>query len=124
MQVTGAQVPAKVPGKQPGRPTGLARTDPQSGSFDPACARRCAYFCSPQNSFPRLYLAGLLLHCVPERGVIAGPLPAQPMHGGGGEIQLGTRALTDAIISARPALASAKNMPVFGSVYSSLSIPA
>ena len=78
----------------------------------------------PQNSFPPLHLVGLLLHCVPERGVIAGPLPAQPTHGGGGEVQLGTRALTDAIISARPALASAKNMPVFGSVYSSLSIPA
>jgi hypothetical protein len=38
--------------------------------------------------------------------------------------QLATRALTEAVISARPVLASAKNMPVFGSVYSSLSIPA
>jgi Protein of unknown function (DUF1214) len=38
--------------------------------------------------------------------------------------QLGTRALTAAVISARPPLASEKNMPVFGSVYSSLSIPA
>lgn len=35
-----------------------------------------------------------------------------------------TRVFTAAEISARPALASAKNMPVFGSVYSSLSSPA
>ena len=40
------------------------------------------------------------------------------------QCQLGTRALTAAMISARPPLASEKNMPVFGSVYSSLSIPA
>lgn len=38
--------------------------------------------------------------------------------------QLVTRALTEAMISARPALASEKNIPVFGSMYSSLSIPA
>ena len=35
-----------------------------------------------------------------------------------------TRVLTAAVSVASPALASAKNMPVFGSVYSSLSIPA
>jgi hypothetical protein len=38
------------------------------------------------------------------------------------EGQLATVALTEAMISARPALASEKNMPVFGSMYSSLSI--
>jgi hypothetical protein len=35
-----------------------------------------------------------------------------------------TRVFTAAVIARRPASASAKNMPVFGSVYSSLSIPA
>ena len=35
-----------------------------------------------------------------------------------------TRVFTAAEISARPAFASAKNIPVFGSVYSSLSSPA
>jgi hypothetical protein len=40
------------------------------------------------------------------------------------EGQVATSSFTDSTMSARPCLASAKNMPVFGSVYSSLSMPA
>src|SRR6185437_12254844 len=55
-----------------------------------------------------------VLHSVPVPGGVFG------LHRSHDLCQLVTRALTAAVMPARPALASEKSMPVFGSVYSSL----
>jgi hypothetical protein len=59
-----------------------------------------------------------------DHGIGFQPSPLGGQAGWSDVPQLATSALTEAMISVRPALASEKNMPVFGSMYSSLSMPA